>query len=107
MFGMGAPMRLMMERKIVSTVSKANPNSWHSWLIFCPLENLHMPALPRSNIHLDILMGRDEMLDVHDVFLGAQLIYALCVEELLTGCTGREEAPPLDIHAEMERKLRM
>lgn len=29
-----------------------------------------MPALPRSNIHLDILMGRDEILDVSDVFGG-------------------------------------
>lgn len=29
-----------------------------------------MPALPRSNIHLDILMGRDETLDVSEVFLG-------------------------------------
>ena len=29
-----------------------------------------MPALPRSNIHLDILMGRDETVDVTDVFNG-------------------------------------
>lgn len=27
-----------------------------------------MPALPQSNIHLDILMGRDETLDVADFF---------------------------------------
>lgn len=33
-------------------------------------QNMHMPALPRSNIHLDILMGRDELLDVADVFGG-------------------------------------
>ncbi|OCB86433.1 hypothetical protein A7U60_g6554 [Sanghuangporus baumii] len=70
LYGMGAPIRLMMERKITST-------------------NMHMPALARSNIHLDILTGRDEILDVHDVF------------------QSREEAPPLDIHSDMERKLRM
>lgn len=29
-----------------------------------------MPALPQSNIHMDILMGRDESLDVSDVFGG-------------------------------------
>jgi proteasome maturation protein len=27
-----------------------------------------MPAMPRSNIHLDILEGRDETLDVADFF---------------------------------------
>ena len=27
-----------------------------------------MPAMPRSNIHLDILEGRDETLDVADLF---------------------------------------
>lgn len=31
-----------------------------------------MPALPQSNIHLDILMGRDESLDVSDFFGGAR-----------------------------------
>ncbi len=29
-----------------------------------------MPFMARSNIHLDILMGRDESLDVHDIFEG-------------------------------------
>lgn len=27
-----------------------------------------MPGMPRSNIHLDILEGRDEILDVGDFF---------------------------------------
>lgn len=27
-----------------------------------------MPAMPQSNIHLDILEGRDEILDVTDFF---------------------------------------
>lgn len=29
-----------------------------------------MPAMPQSNIHLDILMGRDETLDVFEAFGG-------------------------------------
>ena len=32
-----------------------------------------MPALPQSNIHLDILMGRDESLGVSDFFGGGYL----------------------------------
>ncbi|KIJ45098.1 hypothetical protein M422DRAFT_29949 [Sphaerobolus stellatus SS14] len=69
MFGLHMPARQLMERKIVS----GNP---------------HMPAFAQfqSNIHLDILMGRDEMLDVEDIF-GDQA-----------------SALPLDIHADMERK---
>jgi hypothetical protein len=30
-----------------------------------------MPAFPQSNIHLDILMGRDECIEPTDVFAGA------------------------------------
>jgi len=52
-------------------------------------ENLHMPAMPRTNIHLDILMGRDETLDMVDFFGD----YDQMVE--------------LDIRHEMEKKLRM
>ena len=29
-----------------------------------------MPTVRRSNVHLDILMGRDETLDPPDIFLG-------------------------------------
>ncbi|KZT08883.1 proteasome maturation factor UMP1 [Laetiporus sulphureus 93-53] len=71
MFGLHMPMRLLMERKIVA-------------------QNSHMPALPQSNIHLDILMGRDETLDCADFMMPAS-----------------ELSQPLDIHAEMEKKLRM
>ncbi|PAV21801.1 proteasome maturation factor UMP1 [Pyrrhoderma noxium] len=70
LYGIHAPVRLAMERKIVST-------------------SFHMPALPRSNIHLDILMGRDETVDVTDVF------------------DERGTTTSLDIHGDMERKLRM
>ncbi|KAH9931278.1 proteasome maturation factor UMP1 [Fomitopsis serialis] len=70
-FGLHMPMRMLMERKIVS-------------------RNPHMPALPQSNPHLDILMGRDETLDCADFMMPAS-----------------ELAQPLDVHAEMEKKLRM
>ncbi|KAI0757801.1 proteasome maturation factor UMP1 [Daedaleopsis nitida] len=71
LFGLHMPMRTLMERKIVS-------------------QNPHMPILPQSNLHLDILMGRDETLECVDFMTPASAI-----------------AQPLDIHADMEKKLRM
>ncbi|KAI0271607.1 proteasome maturation factor UMP1 [Gloeopeniophorella convolvens] len=68
-YGLHAPMRQLMERKLVSY-------------------NPHMPAMAQSNIHLDILEGRDEILDVPDFF-------------------DFEARPSSDIHGDMERKLRM
>ena len=43
---------------------------------FVALQNPHMPALAnsQSKIHLDILMGRDETLDVADFFGGVLLL---------------------------------
>ncbi|KZT68763.1 proteasome maturation factor UMP1 [Daedalea quercina L-15889] len=70
-FGLHMPMRTLMERKIVS-------------------RNPHMPALPQTNPHLDVLMGRDETLDCADFMMPAA-----------------ELRQPLDIHAEMEKKLHM
>jgi proteasome maturation protein len=37
------------------------------------IQNPHMPVMPQSqsNLHLDILMGRDEIIDTPDIFLGA------------------------------------
>ncbi|KAF8446336.1 proteasome maturation factor UMP1-domain-containing protein [Boletus edulis BED1] len=70
LYGVHAPGRLLMERKIVA----ANP---------------HMPGMGGSNIHLDILMGRDETLDPADFFLGM------------------EQGLPLSLHSDMEKKLRM
>jgi len=37
-----------------------------SWIFV--VQNPHMPAMAQSNIHLDILDGRDETLDVTDFF---------------------------------------
>ncbi|KAG6371594.1 hypothetical protein JVT61DRAFT_9304 [Boletus reticuloceps] len=70
LYGVHAPGRLLMERKIVT----ANP---------------HMPGMGGSNIHLDILMGRDETLDPADFFLGM------------------EQGLPLNLHSDMEKKLRI
>lgn len=69
-----------------------------------------MPCLPRSNIHLDILMGRDEEVDFHDVFGGTHdAFFSARMNSNLISIVpvGRPSAPPLNIHADMERKLRM
>ncbi|KAI0820614.1 proteasome maturation factor UMP1 [Trametes gibbosa] len=71
LFGLHMPMRILMERKLVS-------------------QNSHMPTLPQSNLHLDILMGRDETLECPDFMMPAS-----------------ELSQPHDIHADMEKKLRM
>ncbi|OJT11173.1 Proteasome maturation factor UMP1 [Trametes pubescens] len=71
LFGLHMPMRILMERKLVS-------------------QNSHMPVLSQSNLHLDILMGRDEMLECPDFMMPAS-----------------ELRQPSDIHADMEKKLRM
>jgi len=70
LYGVSLPLQITMERKIVA-------------------KNAHMPAVPQSNIHLDILMGRDESLDISDVF------------------GGMESKPSMNIHGDMEKKLRM
>ncbi|TCD69949.1 hypothetical protein EIP91_005538 [Steccherinum ochraceum] len=70
-YGLHAPVRMLLERKSVAM-------------------NAHMPAFSTSNVHLDVLMGRDETLDT--------------VDFMMPNGTLRQ---PLDIHAEMERKLRM
>ncbi|KAH8917059.1 proteasome maturation factor UMP1 [Atractiella rhizophila] len=68
LYGIHAPVRLLMERKMASFGTH--------------------PLRGSSNIHLDILMGRDESLDVADV---------------LTGEGEQREA--LDVRAEMEKKM--
>src|ERR1700722_14900921 len=66
-YGIHAPVRLLMERKAVAFV-RSLP-SFQSLLITVE-KNPHMPALPQSNLHLDILMGRDETIEPVDVFFG-------------------------------------
>lgn len=67
-----------------------------------------MPTMPRSNIHLDILMGRDETLDVGDFFGGMMITsWEISTEFHFIFCVDIETSLPLDIHADMERKLRL
>ncbi|TFK30673.1 hypothetical protein FA15DRAFT_699108 [Coprinopsis marcescibilis] len=66
-YGLHAPMRQLMERKLVNT----NPSPFMS-----------------SNIHLDILMGRDETITPSDVF------------------NGPESNLPLDLHKEFEKRYK-
>ncbi|RKP23493.1 proteasome maturation factor UMP1-domain-containing protein, partial [Syncephalis pseudoplumigaleata] len=50
-FGVHAPVRQMMEQSLVSKTRRH-------------------PTLPSSNLGLDILRGRDETIDVEDIFAG-------------------------------------
>jgi len=67
-YGLHAPMRLLMERKIVS---QTNP---------------FVAAMSPSNLHLDILMGRDETITPADVF------------------QGMETGTSIDLHEELRKK---
>lgn len=66
-YGLHAPMRSLMERKIVADAP-------------------HLPTMPYSNLHLDILMGRDETIEPADIFLGM------------------ESSTSLDVRREIEKK---
>ncbi|GHJ86491.1 hypothetical protein NliqN6_2893 [Naganishia liquefaciens] len=83
-FGLGLPLRVMMEKKIV-------------------MEDNHFPSLTASqlplggstNIALEILNGTDEQLEVQDI-MGTPALGS-----------GIAPAAGIDIHAAMERKHRM
>lgn len=49
-----------------------------------------MPVIPSSNLHLDILMGRDEIIDYEDFLNDPSM-----------------STDSLDIHAAMEHKLNL
>jgi proteasome maturation protein len=68
-YGLHAPMRLLMERKIVASG-----------------QPMFSEMMAPSNLHLDILMGRDETIEPVDIF------------------GGMETGPPLDPHKETQRK---
>lgn len=70
-------------------------------------QNPHMPAMPRSNIHLDILEGRDETLDVTDFFSEYFLAILSVLGPHLPAPSDFEPHPTTDIHSDMERKLQM
>lgn len=65
-----------------------------------------MPELPQSNIHLDILMGRDESLEPADFFGGASPSSSYC-SRVFNPSTAIECGPSMDIHADMEKKRRI
>ena len=62
-YGLHAPVRLLMERQIVGYVGSSYS---FEWACLTEPQNPHMPALRVPNIHMDILMGRDETLDTTD-----------------------------------------
>lgn len=66
-----------------------------------------MPAHRTSNVHLDILMGRDESLDTIDFMMPCTCTQHMRALRLVNGSTASDLRQPLDIHAEMEKKLRM
>jgi proteasome maturation protein len=68
---MHAPLRRLMERKIVAQVCHPTLlcNSLFGVLITV-LQTPHTLSAPNTNLQLDILMGRDETIDVSDIFLG-------------------------------------
>ncbi|KAF4623283.1 hypothetical protein D9613_002022 [Agrocybe pediades] len=68
-FGMHAPMRRLMERKIVGSTP-------------------FTISAPQTNLHLDILMGRDETISPADIFLGM------------------ESGPTFDVHSDIQKKVR-
>ncbi|KAI9487754.1 MAG: proteasome maturation factor UMP1-domain-containing protein [Benjaminiella poitrasii] len=70
-YGMHAPIKMMMEKSIIE-------------------KRQHTPAIPTSNLHLDILMGKDETIDYED-FLNDP---AMSTESV-------------DIHTAMEQKLNL
>lgn len=74
---MHAPVRTLMERKLVGHVRPSSPSIPSSTLYFLAQltgrvpypQNPHMPALRTSNLHLDILMGRDDTLEPADFMM--------------------------------------
>lgn len=103
--GLHAPMRLLMERKIVGYV-RFSIASVVSLPSRC-LQNPHMPTYQSYNVHLDILMGRDETITPGDFMTPgerATLKHACIYLDVLLAS---QMTQPLDIHAEMEKKLRM
>ncbi|KAL1926902.1 hypothetical protein VTP01DRAFT_5232 [Rhizomucor pusillus] len=70
-YGMHAPIKMMMERDIVG-------------------KRTRLPVLPSSNLHLDVLMGKDETIEFEDYLNDPAMSTDL-----------------LDVHAAMEHKLKL
>jgi proteasome maturation protein len=72
-YGMHAPIKMMMEKSIVEKVTTIKIQWFNSYLLSV-YQRQRMPILPSSNLHLDILMGKDELIDYED-FLNGNIIY--------------------------------
>ena len=59
-------MMQLMERKLVSYVRLMLSQLILQYPHACTAQNPHMPTMKRSNVHLDVLRGTDEILDVTD-----------------------------------------
>lgn len=64
----------------------------------------HTLSAPQTNLHLDILMGRDQTLDFSDVFLGRSCDYLSFISS--KHFAGRESGPTFDIHDEIRKRVR-
>ncbi|CAH7690097.1 proteasome maturation factor UMP1-domain-containing protein [Phakopsora pachyrhizi] len=80
-FGVGFPMRMMMERRMIRQTDVPLPGRSTS-----------------SNLHLDILLGKDETLDESDVFI------TNCSLDMIqsSNCRNRQ-----DFHSKMEKRLKI
>lgn len=64
--------------------------------------------MPQSSLHLDILMGRDELIEPADVFLGLfPPLFIYFQRNLTSYCLGMETGPSLDTRKEMEKCYRV
>lgn len=68
-------------------------------------QNPHLPAFAQSNLHLDILMGRDETIGPADVFFGKETDH-IPQSPLLRLLSGMEHGPSFDVHAKLEKQSR-
>lgn len=63
--------------------------------------------MPQSNLHLDILMGRDELIEPTDVFLGPRPSHLPGSNTADKYYLGMETGPSIDVRKEMEKKYRV
>jgi hypothetical protein len=57
------------EARRARTYTACSCVKYHVALMMNTVQNPHMPALQTTNVHLDILMGRDETIDTCDFMM--------------------------------------
>lgn len=93
-----------MERNLVAWVGQV---LIRRVLSLTPMQNPHMPTYRTSNIHLDILMGRDEAIEPAD-FMTPSKHRVLPNHTMRTNaCSGGDLTIPLSVHAEMQKRRGM